>query len=691
MHARTTSQSGYSMLSSILKKISSQRGMRVISLLLALMSIFFVTLLYYTQNPFLEAFEAKTYDLRFKTMRGALPPNPDIAIIAIDDKSIGELGRFPWTRTEYARLLDKLSDAGAKAVLFDAFFPEHESAKADQAFAAAVKRAGNVVLATSFNFDLELNVTGSTRSIAELERAAGGVGHINFLPESDGVNRRTMLLINDGGKLTPALGLMGAMAALGEKEFVPEVFDIALGGRRIPVGGSYAMWINFTGPPGIYPRFSFSDVVNGRIPPELLKGKVLFVGATALGIYDMRVTPFHGNMPGVEIHATVADNIISNRFVRQGGLEALVDISFIVVLGAIAYFLTTRMRLYSALPATLLLAAGYVWLSYEFFLQGHWVSMIYPPLAAFAALMVGESFRFLVLERSARKMRAMFSSYLSDKLVARLEKDPEAAKLGGDSKEVTVLFTDIKSFTSFSEGHTPQEVVARLNEYLGEMVQVVDRFDGTVDKFIGDGIMIYWGAPLTQPDHAELAIACIRAMKEKMQELRAKWQREGAEPFYIRGGIQTGEVVAGNIGFEGKKMDYTVIGDTVNQASRLESTAKFYGVSFLVGENTYEKTLAICRYRELDRIRVVGKQLPVRIYEPVGFSAGVDVVMAERFNAALALYRDRKWDEARACFAALAQLLPEDKPCQIYIERCEYFAKNPPPENWDGVFNRDEK
>lgn len=665
--------------------------MQAISVLLALLSIFSVTLLYYTQNPFLEAFEAKTYDLRFKTLRGSLVPNPDIAIIAIDDKSIGELGRFPWTRTEYARLLNKLSAAGAKAVLFDAFFPEHESAKADQAFAAAARRAGNVVLATSFSFDPELRVTGSTRSIPEIENAVSGVGHINFIPEYDGVNRRTMLLVEDGGKFNPSLGLMGAMAALGEKEFVPGVFDIALGQRHIPVGGNYAMWINFTGPPGIYPRFSFSDVVNGRVSPELLKGKVLFVGATAMGVYDMRVTPFHGNTPGVEVHATIADNIISERFVRQTGLEASIDIGFIVVLGALAYFLTTRLRLYSALPVTTLLAAGYVWLSYEFFLQGHWVSMIYPPLAAFTSLMVGGSFRFLVLERSARKMRAMFSSYLSDKLVARLEKDPDAAKLGGDSKEVTVLFTDIKGFTTYSEGHTPQEVVARLNEYLGEMVQVVERFDGTVDKFIGDGIMIYWGAPLEQPDHAELAIACIRAMHQKMAELRVKWGKEGLEPFYIRGGLQSGDVVAGNVGFEGKKMEYTVIGDTVNQAARLESTAKFYGVSFLVGESTYEKTAAFCHYRELDRIRVVGKQMPVRIYEPSAFSPGMDDAMSARFNAALALYRERKWSEARECFAAMLQQLPEDKPCKIYIERCEIFANEPPPDDWDGVFNRREK
>ncbi len=671
--------------------------MKLVSLLLAFASIFSVTLLYYTQNPFLEAFEAKTYDLRFTNMRGALAPNPDIAIIAIDDKSIAELGRFPWTRTEYARLINKLSAAGAKAILFDAFFPEHENAKADKAFADAMKQAGNVVLGTSFDFDKEFNITGRIGSIPEIEGGASGIGHVNFLPEPDGVNRRSMLLIADGDKFMPSLGLKGAMAALGEKEFAPGAFDVTLGQRHIPARedypakGIYSLWINFLGPSGVFPHFSFSDVVNGRVAPELLKGKVLFVGATALGVYDMRVTPFDGNSPGVEVHATIADNIISGRFIRQTGLEALIDISFILLLGSMAYWLTTRLRLYTALPVTLVLAAGYVWLSYEFFLHGHWVSMIYPPIAAFTALLVGASFRFLVLERSARQMRAMFSSYLSAKLVARLEKDPDAAKLGGDNKEVTVLFTDIKGFTSFSEKHTPQEVVTRLNEYLGEMVKLVEQFDGTVDKFIGDGVMIYWGAPLTQPDHAELAVACIHAMRKKMDELRIKWKNEGVEPFYIRGGLQSGEVVAGNIGFEGKKMDYTVIGDTVNQSARLESSAKYYGVSFLVGESTYQRTSSIYHYRELDRIRVVGKQLPVRIYEPAGFSSGMDEVRIDQFNAALALYRDRKWREAQEHFSAISRQVPGDEPCKIYIERCEYFAANPPPDDWDGVFNRDEK
>lgn len=670
----------------------TRAAMKVFSWLLAVLSLALVALLYFSQNSLLEAFEEKTYDLRYKSLRGEISPHPDIAIIAMDEKSIAELGRFPWSRSEYARLIDQLSSAGAKRVLFDVFFPETEAAQPDQALANAISRAGNVVLATSFDFDRSFSITGETGSLPSIQNSAAATGHINFFPDDDGVNRRSLLLITrNNGEQVPALGLVGAMAALGVSDWVSYPFEIVLGERRIPVSNPAQLWINYTGAPGIYPRYSFTDVLHGRIPPERLKSKILFVGATALGIYDMRVTPFHGNTPGVEVHATIADNIMSGRYIRHGGVEAMLDLLFMLLLGGVSFYLTTRLRLYSAIPLALALSMFYIALSYQFFLAGHWISMVYPPLAAMVALLVGGSFRYLVLDRSARQMRAMFSSYLSDKLVARLEKNPEAARIGGDSKEVTVLFTDIESFTAFSERHTPQEVVARLNEYLGEMVQVVEQFDGTVDKFIGDGILIYWGAPLAQPDHAILAINCIRAMKQRMESLRQKWRAEGVELFYIRGGIQSGEVVAGNIGFEGKKMEYTVIGDTVNQAARLESSAKYYGLRFLIGEKTFEHTRDICEYRELDRLRVVGKQMPVTIYEPVGITTGIDSRNAAQFNRAIALYRARQWQEASQIFEAVLREVPGDRPCEIYIERCRFFEKNPPPQEWDGVFVRDKK
>lgn len=673
------------------KKFLGRQHTAALSVLLALASVFSVLVLYYTQNSFLEAFEAKTYDLRFKLMRGAVAPHPDIAVIAIDDRSIAELGRYPWSRDRYARLIDRLAAAKAKAVMFDVFFPEPENEAKDRLLADALNRAGNVALSVVFDFDASGNVAAITRSLPQLERAAIRVGHINQMPDDDGVIRRIPLLLEKNGQQIPSLGLVGAMLALNENALTPADYEIVLGERHIPVDEGYRMWIDYTGGPGVYPRYSFTDVMHGRVAVSELQGKILFLGATAVGVYDMRVTPFHGNTPGVEIHATVADDILSRRHIRQGGIEALMDMALIVLMGATVYFLTVRLRLYGAIPATGILLAGYIWFTQYMFAAGHWINIIYPMLAAIIALLVGGSFRYLVLERDAREMRSMFSSYLSPKLVARLEKDPEAARIGGDNKEVTVLFTDIKNFTTFSESHPPQEVVSRLNEYLGAMVQVIEQHDGTIDKFIGDGIMAYWGAPLAQPDHAGLALACIKAIDERMRQLCEQWQAENIEPFQIRGGLQSGEVVAGNVGFAGKKMEYTVIGDTVNQAARLEGAAKYYGVSFLAGDATYKLSCDRFQYRELDKIRVVGKMQPVTIYEPLEGISRLDVPLARQFETALRSYRMRDWEGARAGFAAVLEAVPEDVPCRLYIERCEYYSRNAPPADWDGVFNRAEK
>lgn len=681
------------LLSSLAARLS-RRAASIISLLLALLSTYAVIVLYYDQNPFLEAFEDKSYDLRFKNIRGAITPSDKIVIVAIDDKSIAELGRFPWSRQHYVSLIEQLSAAGVTAILFDAFFPEPEGDAVDKAFARAIREAGNVVLAIGLEQDAHHKVIKSTRSLPLLEAGALDTAHIKISPDEDGVNRRNLLLIEEQGKPVASLGLRGAMLAMGVESIdalSQGAYAIELGGHAIPVDANSAMWINYVGPAGVYPRYAFSDVVNGRIAPELLKDKLVFVGATALGIYDMRVTPYHSNTPGVEMHAAVADNIITGRFIQRTGIETVIDIAVIVLIGLLTFFLTARLQLYIAMPLALALSAGYIWLACEFFIAGQWLSIIYPLLSVVISLLVGGSYRYLILERSAREMRSMFSSYLSPKLVSRLEREPEAAQIGGDSKDVTIIFTDIKGFTSFTESRTPLEVVTRLNEYLDAMVRVVTQYDGTVDKFIGDGIMIYWGAPLAQPDHAVCAINALFGMKQALNELQVKWQREGEVPFAYRAGVNSGEVIAGNIGSHGKKMEYTVIGDTVNLAARLESTAKYYGIDILVADNTYQLSKQSFVYRELDLIRVVGKQIPVTVYEPIDPLSPFSEEDVEQFHAALKCYRARDWQQALALFQSISELQPDDKPCQIYIERCEYFISTPPAEEWDGVFNRRSK
>jgi adenylate cyclase len=665
-----------------------RRGLALVSHIVALASVVMVIVLYYSQNSFLEAFEAKSYDLRFSQWRGPVKANEQIAIIAIDEKSIKELGRFPWRRDVYVELLQQLTAAEAKAVLFDIFFSETESTQSDRALADALKRAGNVTLAVAFDLDNELNVTGGRRNIPIIGSSAKGVAHINYHPENDGINRRNMLYLKDGETLVPSLGLAGAMAALDVDGFQPGSFHVSVDDRRIPVDWDNAMWVNYVGPSRSFPYYSFTDVMHGRVDAALLEDKVLFVGATALGIYDLRVTPFDKNSPGVEVHANVADNIISGHFIRQSGIEALFDILSIIVLGFATYYLSLRLPYYAVLPVFLLILSAYLWIVYLAFVAGHWLSMIYPSLAASFALMTGGGYRYLVLERLAREMRSMFSSYLSPKLVARLEREPESARIGGDSKEITVAFTDIRGFTSFSEKHKPQEVVAQLNEYLDAMVQVVDRFDGTVDKFMGDGIMVYWGAPLPQSKHAQLAMNCMLAMEETMQLLCFRWREQGKEPFTLRAGIESGEVVAGNIGSRSKKMEYTVIGDPVNMGARLEGAAKYYGVEFLVGEAAYRLSCGDFHFREIDKIRVLGKDIPATVYELLSPASEPEPPLVGLFAAALKLYRERHWDEAREAFQAILGQFPTDRPSGIYLERCGFFADNPPEEDWDGVFNR---
>lgn len=682
-------------------------GGRWVSLLLALLAVTAVVWLYYAQNDFLEGFEARSYDLRFKSLRGPLAVQSDITIIAIDDKSIAALGRYPWTRQQYVRLLDKLEASKPRVVLFDVFFPEPENPAVDAALARALARAGNVVLASTFSFDTQGRVTGRMGSLPALEAAAAGRAHINLRPEDDGVNRRNDLRVTyqDGAsgqtRLMPSLGLSGALFMLGADSFGAEPFRVWIARgqellRSVPVNADGALWINYLGTAGAYPRVSFVDVLEGRVDPTLLRDKAVFLGATALGVYDMRVTPFHPNTPGVEVHAAVADNILSQRYVHRTGMQALFDLLMIVLIGFLSFFITARVRLQRAMAVVLVLVVCYLGLAYWMFLQGQWVSMVYPPVAALLALMLGGGWRFMVLERSARQMRAMFSSYVSNKLVSQLEQNPDAARIGGDSREVTVLFTDIKGFTTFSERNPAEVVVDRLNEYLSAMVQIIHAHDGTVDKFMGDGIMAYWGAPLPQADHARLALRCALGMKAKMAELTEAWRARGVEPFQIRGGILSGRVVAGNIGSSGQKMEYTVIGDTVNQASRLEGAGKTYGIDFTVGESTKRLVQADGEFgfRRLDCVRVVGKTEPVELFElrPAASAdkGGADPLL-ERFEAALGHYRARRWEEAVNSFRKLVADFPHDGPSALYLQRCIEFQAHPPSSDWDGVFNRQEK
>jgi len=650
-------------------------------ILMTSLAVFFIVFLYYQQSRLFEGFEAKTYDFRFHTLRGPIPASSDIVIVAIDEKSVDELGRFPWSRTYFAQFVDKVTAAGVRGVMLDAFFPETESEVADAAFARALRESGKVSLAVAFEFAADGSVSQVTRSLPQLQQVSQYEAHINLTPDEDGVVRWTPLHLQDeqGGDVY-SLAVDGARVLLGEEQVEPGVYDISIGSRTIPTDGGHFALINYAGPPGIYKRIPFVDVVKDRVDPEELRDKLVLVGSTALGIYDMRVTPFSNNSPGVEVHANMIDSILRNDFIQRGGFESLLDLIAIIALGILAAFITLSLRHSISFPLVLLLLLGHGVFAYSMFVKGHWVSMVYPEMSILLAYCLTAYLRFFFLDRKSREIRDIFSSYVSEKLVDRLVQDPSRARVGGETRVITVLFSDIANYTSYSEKLPAEEVVRNLNRYLAAMTDVIMEHDGTLDKFMGDGIMAFWGAPMPQEDHAHRAIDCALGMMQALEEVNRAMEAEGGESLSMRIGIHTGEAVVGNIGSESKKMEYTAIGDTVNVASRIEQANKLYGTTVMVSESTRRHVDGAYVLREIDNVRMKGKSEPMLIHEVLPQATE----LLPEFEKAVDLYRDRDFEAALQIFVELGERFADPVSAR-YVSSCRDYIENPPADDWDGA------
>lgn len=588
--------------------------------ILPLLLILVILFLYYQQPVLLQSFEAKTYDWRMSVWRGPVPPSAKIAIAAIDDKSLVELGRFPWSRTVFAQLTDRLSQAGARGIVFDILFPEPEGAGADAAFVAAIQRSGKVTLSGAFELAADGTPAGFLENLPALQSAARQIAHINIFPDADGVLRWTRLSLPWQGRHIPSQAYAAALIASGgNTAFTVEKFALSAEKLRIPTDAGQALLINHRGPAGTFERFSIADILAGRIPDSALRDKVFLVGPTAIGIYDMRISPFSNNIPGVEVNANIADNLLAGDFIEREGVEALGDLLAILVGGVLAAIIALRLRAAISFPLVLLLTLAYALACCLALERGHWLSVVYPVMAISLVYLTSSYLRFYLFDRKARQIKAMFSCYVSRKVVDELVKNPELAKIGGESKVITILFADVKNYTSYSERHTPQEVVKTLNEYLAEMTHAIIKYDGTLDKFMGDGILAYWGAPLPQENHAELAVRCALEMLQRLKGLHAKWAEDGTEPFDFGIGLHTGEVIAGNIGAVGAKMEYTVIGDAVNLTYRIQNESRLANAPVLT-EALYELLQGQAIVAPLGPVLVKGKDRPVNIYALKGWS-----------------------------------------------------------------------
>ena len=629
--------------------MKSSNGIRT-GIYIALIVAAILSALHLMDVKFFEILELKTLDLQF-SLRGPIKPGPETVIATIDEKSINRLGRFPWPRSTWGRVVDRLTEEGAKVIVFDVFFTEPESVESDDLFQRAIMRSGRVILPMVFDFqeggyketgftdqkvdflipsaymamkntDLPYGAPRATMVLPTLERFsayAKAMAHINMNPDADGTLRWEMLAVGYHDDYYAPIGLQAVRLYRDiplEQMTLDFAGSVKLGDAVIPTDSFGRMLINYRGPNKTFPMFSISDLIDRTLPPGTFKDKIVLIGATAIGIYDLRVTPYSTNMAGIEKHASVVDNILHGDFLhRAPDIDIPLIIAFTLVLGILLPRLGAKA---GAALFILLFAAFSGFVYYLFVAKGIWFSWVYPASALFFGYTSQTAYRFFTEERRARDIRKMFSSYVSKRIVDELIRDPNKAKLGGDRKEITVLFSDIRGFTTFSEKHQPEEVVSLLNEYLGAMTHIVFAHDGTLDKFVGDAIMALWGAPVGQPDHAERACRCALAMIRKLEELQKKWAAEGKYAIDIGIGINTGDMVVGNMGAEGKKMDYTVIGDNVNLGARLEGLTRKYNNHIIISEFTYEKVKSTVQVNELGSVTVKGKEKPVVIYDLVG-------------------------------------------------------------------------
>jgi adenylate cyclase len=455
--------------------------------------------------------------------------------------------------------------------------------------------------------------------------------------------------------------------------------------------------INYAGPYHTYQHYSMWDVLNGTVPPETFKNKIVLVGGTALGIGDLRSTPFEkqdAGYMGVEVHANIIDNLLHSdergrSFLTRGLHEEIIDTGFILLFGLVFGFWFSRVKpLYSTISVFLTLGA-FAWLVYLSFARwGLWLSCVVPAGTLVANYAVITSFRMIFEEGEKRKIRKTFSQYLSPGVISLIEKDPaKYIRPGGETKELTVMFSDIRGFTTLSEGLTADELVQLLNEYLGEMTEVIFHNLGTLDKYIGDAIMAFWGSPYPQTDHAYRACACALEMVRALEKLNARWLAEGRKQIAIGVGLNTGPVNVGNMG-SAKRLAWTVMGDNVNLASRLEGITKEYRCRIVIGEGTYQEIADQFVCRDLDKIRVKGKLQPVTIYELLDFAAEKKKYepLLSCFDHAMEAYREHNWQEAASRLGEMLTRFPDDGAAQVFLERVSEFLQNAPEPDWDGVY-----
>ena len=692
------------------------------------------------------------YDSRLSnTLDENVRANELIAIVDMDEKSLAEQGRWPWPRIKFAEMLQNISDAGAVVIALDVVFPDedtnpvdlilHTEEEAGESITQATRvdletlrssldgdlamekvlRNNEIVVGFAFNNEVETegslpiaskvlndidyqayaipNRNGILVNTNTINNAAKYQGFFSITEDQDGVLRRYQLFNTYKDELYPSLALeavrvfnlLDGVRIIGQPETGLERVEV--GPFHIPIDNRTTTLIPFLGGSGIVQSYSATDVLEGRLAPGDLEGKIVFVGSTAQAAFDFINTPIQGNYPGIEVHAIVASAILNEDWkIRDGLISQLGWIILLLVgilMSAALPFLRPLFAVAVALSAIVLLVVVNV-LSWSKFDIDFDVALTV--ILAILLTIFNVAFGFIKENSAKQAITGMFGQYVPPDLVKQMGSSPNSAlSFDGERREMTVLFADIRNFTSISEGMEPGELKDMLNRYFTPMTQIIFEQQGTIDKYIGDMVMAFWGAPIEDQNHAVHGLTAALQMQAKSKALTAEFKSLGYPQIQIGVGLNSGEMNVGNMGSEYRR-SYTVLGDNVNLGSRVESLTKFYGADTLVAENTYQACRDHFIFRLADKVQVKGKEEAVSLYEPLGIKGEVsDKTMAElaEYESAISDYLSGDWKQASAKFTSLFFQNQKSVLYKLYKDRVT--DNQAPEEGWDGVFRHTSK
>lgn len=720
-----------------LKTKTKKVGVYLLSLCVVLISI---TTLYIFFPKSLESIDNRLRDYMF-ILRGEIPQNDKVVIVDIDEKSLKQIGQWPWSRDVLSTMLENLTNAGVAIIGFDIVFAEEDRTSPhkilnkfnikqanipnyDEQFAQTIANTPTILgyqfqlndvtfieektpqipaifveKNKDFDVDYVINGKGTILNIPIVQDNSYSSGFFNNVPDESGIIRSVPLVIRYNEQLYPSLAFELLRAVLDVKKVIVNyntlgVQDITLGDITIPTDRYGRIIVNYRGKEKTFKYISAADIVSNNFKAEDIEGKVVLVGTSAAGLFDLRATPFESVFPGVEVHANVIDNILQEDFLFKPSWADGANIMHIIVLGIIVFLVVINLNIYFIpISFALFLGLDTYLIYYVLFHNGMIVNIFFPMFTIIVTSAVAILVNYLFEIRQSNLIKNKFASKVSPKVMEDLLKNEENT-LQGQSKEVTVFFSDVRGFTNISEAMPDAKaLIDYLNEYMEPMSEIIMNNEGTIDKFIGDAIMAYWNAPSHVANHQDKAVKASLEQIKHLKVLNEKLLSENKPPIDIGIGLNCGVAVVGEMGSSGRS-DYTVIGDPINLGARLESLCKYYdsklNISNFMKENLKEEYIL----RFLDLVKVKGKTEPVEIWQVLDFGKATGSLKEEldAYANAIELYKKSNFKEALELFKHLQnnEKKTNKNIYKMYIERCEHYLQTPPT-NFDGVFEHTSK